>query len=513
MLGAYCPVIVSDEDQAVFDALVPFDHWVRRAETLIDFVALRAEAEPFYNREEGTPSIEPILLIKLVLIQFHDGHSDRKLWGHVQTDVAYRWFLGLGLGDHLPDTTTLNKFRARLGSQGFEKLFQNLIKQCRTHGLIRDRLRIKDATHVVADIAVAAGLELVSQARDRLLSCAEPFDSPQVAGDQVRLETIRKSTDGQNNDARLLARIDHLRDILFWTDKLAAPADQALSARWEALVKAREVARKVLAGHDRPNEPGKIRSVVDSDARRSKHGEFYDGYSIDVMIDADSELITAINTYPADGNESADTLILVDQEMKTQGNQIESISIDGAGYDGPMLRKLEEERNIVPFVPDRRQTSSKFMAADFQVSKDGKHLTCPAGHCSQYRQRDDGREVTIYRFDLADCQACPLLQQCGGQSKKFGRSVSLSDYAPEHQKVSQRAVSKEYDEVKQQHPAVERKLGHMMNHNGGRRARYRGLDRVRAQGFMVGMTTNIKRMIQLMIPTNLGLIIQNGTTR
>lgn len=513
MLGAYTPVIISDEDQAIFDALVPFDHWVRRAEALIDFVALRDEAEPYYSRNEGAPPVEPILLIKLFLIQFHDGHSDRKLWGHVQTDVAYRWFLGLGLNNHLPEVTTLNKFRARLGSQGFEKLFQNLVKQCRNHGLIRDRLRIKDATHVVADIAVAAGLTLVSQARDRLLSCASPFASEQVAGEQVRVETIRSSTDGQSKDARLLARIEHLRDILCWADELTPPADQALNVRWEALVKAREVTRKVLAGHDQPKEAGKIRSVVDPDARRGKHGEFYDGYSIDVMIDADSELFTAVNVYPADGNESADTLTLVDQEMKAQGNQIESISIDGAGYDGPVLRELEEGRNITPFVPDRRQSSNKFTAEDFQVSEDGQQITCPAGHCSQYRQRDAAREVTIYRFDLANCQACPLLQQCGGQSKKFGRSVNLSDYTAEHRKVSQRAVSEEYAAVKKKHPAVERKLGHLVNRHGGRRARYRGLDRTRAQGFMVGMAANMKRMIQLMIPANLTMIFQNGTTR
>ena len=513
MLGAYCPVEISVKDRGIFDTLVPRDHWVRRAEALIDFVALRSEVEPFYSSDEGAPSVEPILLIKLTLIQFHDGHSDRKLWDCVQTDLAYRWFLRLGLEDYLPDVSTLNKFRARLGSQGFEKLFQNLVKQCRNHGLIRDRLRIKDATHVVASIAVAAGLTLVSQARDRLLGCANPFASQQVAGEKVRLEAIRSSTDSQSADTRLLVRIEHLRDIVCWADALPAPTDGATNVRWEALVKAREVAHKVLAGHDQPKEPGKIRSVVDPDARRGKHGEFYDGYSLDVMIDADSELFTAINVYPADGNESADTLTLVDQEMKAQGNQIESISIDGAGYDGPILRELEEGRNITPFVPDRRQSSNKFTAEDFQVSEDGKHLTCPAGHCSQYRQRDDGREVTIYRFDLAVCQACPLLQRCGGQSKKFGRSVSLSDYAPEHRKVSQRAVSKEYDEVKQKHPAVERKLGHLINRHGGRRARYRGLDRVRAQGFIIGLAANMKRMIQLVIHANCPTIFQFKTTR
>lgn len=506
MLPPYQTPLLSDDDVALFDALVPFDHWVRRAEQLVDFAALRRVAESFYSAHEGAPGVEPVLLIKLILLQFHDNLSDRQLWQRVQTDLAYRWFLGLGRQDHLPDVTTLNKFRARLGSEGFKSLFHGLLGQCRTQGLVRDRLRIKDATHVVADIAVPAGLTLVAQARDRLLRCAQPFAAGQVAGEKVQIETIRSSTKTQADDARLAARIEHLRDILAWSDDLPVPQDSELNPRWQSLEKAREVARKVLAGHDRPTDPGKLRSVADPDARRGKHGVFYDGYLLDVTIDADSELFTALNALPADGNESADTLDLVDQETSAQGNQIENISIDGAGFDGPMLRQLEDPqgRNIKAFVPPRQKSSHKFDPDDFQLSDDGEHLICPQGNQSQYRQRDNSREATIYRFDVADCRICPLRAECGGKSMKFGRSVNLSDYHDEHRRVRQRALTPEYVSVKHEHPTVERKLGHVVNRHGGRRARYRGLDRMKCQAFMIGLTANLKRMIALV--TDLPLI-------
>ena len=497
MLPPYKIPILSDDDISLFDSLVTFDHWVRRAQELVDFAALRKVAEPYYSATEGAPSVEPVLLIKLTLLQYHDNLSDRELWRRVKTDLAYRLFLELGRNDHLPDVTTLNKFRSRLGSEGFESLFQAMLKQCRSHGLIRDRLRIKDATHLIADIAVAAGLNLVSQARDRLLRSAEPFALEQVAGERVQIETIRTSTVTLADDSRLAARVEHLRNIVAWADDLPVPPGEATNAQWQSLVQAREVARKVLSGHDQPTSSGKIRSAADPDARRGKHGDFYDGYMLDVMIDADSEFFTAINVLPADGNESADTLELVDQEMSAQGNQIQQLSIDGAGFDGPMFRALQQERGIEGFVPPPRKSSTKFDPDDFTVSDDGEHLICPAGKESKYRQYGQAKEATVYRFDLADCQACELFKQCGGKSQKFGRSVNISDYRKEHQLIRQRSLTPEYEAVKKEHPAVERKLSHLINRHRGRRARYRGLDKVKASAFMIGTAANLKRLMKL----------------
>ena len=94
------------------------------------------------------------------------------------------------------------------------------------------------------------------------------------------------------------------------------------------------------------------------------------------MIDADSEFFTAVNVLPANGNESADTLTLVDQETSAQENKIEQLSIDGAGFDGPVLRELEDERGIQVFVPPKQTSpAGRFGSEDFTVSEDGSRLT------------------------------------------------------------------------------------------------------------------------------------------
>lgn len=499
MLNSYEPPVIGPVDQMVCDQLVRRDHWVRRAEEHVDFLQLRETVEEFYTADWGCPGVEPVLLIKLELILFHDNLSDAQLWKRVETDMAYRCFLGLGLKDHLPDKSTLSRFRGRIGAEGFQKLFDALLAQARQHGLIRDRLRIKDSTHVIADIAVPAGLTLVAQARDRLLRDAEPFEELRVAGERVRIDTIRTSTDTQADDTRLVARIEHLRDILAWTDELTPPDDADTNPTWQQLAASREIARKTLAGHDDPKAKDKLRSVSDPDARRGKHGEYYDGYFVDVLVDADSEFFTSVNVLPASGNESADALTLVEQETQAHGNTIEALSIDGAGFDGPVLRELEDEHDIDVFVPPKQTSpANRFGPEDFEVSEDGSYATCPAGERSQYTQREESKHGTSYRFDGEVCQQCPLFQQCIGKKQKHGRTVRISDYAAEYARVRERAKTPEYASVRQEHPAVERKLGHLMNRYGGRRARYRGHARVKSQELMGAITHNVDRLIRLL---------------
>jgi len=94
-------------------------------------------------------------------------------------------------------------------------------------------------------------------------------------------------------------------------------------AVYENFVTRLEQARKIL--NDRaPKAPDQLRSLTDPEARRSKHGEFYDGYLADVCLDADSDLITAIEVLPANANEAANAKALIESEEKAHGVDIET---------------------------------------------------------------------------------------------------------------------------------------------------------------------------------------------
>jgi IS5 family transposase len=76
--------------------------------------------------------------------------------------------------------------------------------------------------------------------------------------------------------------------------------------------------------------------------------------------------------------------------------------------------------------------------------------------------------------------------------------VNKGDYVAEYRAVRQKAQTAEYKEVRRTHQKVERKLGEIVRHHGGRRARCRGLPKVLIQEVMTALVVNVRRMTQLL---------------
>jgi transposase len=501
---------VTEFDQQVFKLFVPTDHPLVAAEREIDWESFRQTLEAFYSRGRGQPAIDPVRMLKLEFLRYLCNLSDRQVIQQTKTDLAFRYFLQVGHIFRPPDDSLLSRFRARLGEEGFGQIFDRLVAQARQAGLVKDRLRLKDASHVVASIAVPTTLTLVAQIRDRLLAAVEPFDAEWVSGQRIEVNLLRARTKDQADGARLAARVTHLRELTAWADQLPAPSDletnTATASAWQKVQDTLALAQKILRDHEHPGAGRKTLSVNDPDARRGKHGAFYEGYLTDILMDADSEIITQINVLEAGGDEARDAVDLVRGEKDAHGNQIEGLSIDGAGFNGEMLRELEgaageeddEGLAVTAYVPPKAEPASgRFTSADFTLNEDASALTCPNGETSQYRQRDTGRHATIFRFTRATCDACPLSQQCVAKPKKgaFGRSVTKNDYEGEYQRVRERAKTDEFAAVRHEHPAVERKLNELLNHHGGRRARYWGRAKVGIQELMTGFVVNTKRIV------------------
>ena len=53
----------------VIDQLVPKEHLLRKIDAAVDFTRLYEMVEPLYCEDNGLPSIDPVVLFKMVLIQ------------------------------------------------------------------------------------------------------------------------------------------------------------------------------------------------------------------------------------------------------------------------------------------------------------------------------------------------------------------------------------------------------------------------------------------------------------
>jgi transposase len=493
--------VITDFDRLVFERLVPKNHPLVIAGQEIAWEEFSPVLAEYYSANMGQPAIKPVLMLKLEFLRYQYNLSDRQVMERAASDVSFRYFLQVGVAFRMPDPTVLCRFRGRLGAEGFGLIFDKLVSQARQAGLVKDRLRLKDASHVIASIAIPTTLALVAEIRNRLLAAMKPFDPEMVAGQEIEVELLRTRTAGERDEARLAARVTHLRELVALAQTLPAPDDAATDPAWQKLLQTRELAEKILRDRDHPEDGRKTLSVTDPEARRGKHGEWYDGYITDILMDADSGLITQVCVLQAGGDEAKDAVELIRSEEAAHGNDIENLSIDGAGFNGEMLQALEE-MGVTTFVPPKTApASTRFSPDEFTLNAEATTVTCPAGQTSQYRQRDPQRHATIFRFTRAVCDACPLVKQCMAKLGQglFGRSVQKNDYEPEYQRARDRAQTAAFAAVRKEHPAVERKLNEIMNHHDGRHARYRGLHKVQIQQYMTCLVVNVKRLINLMI--------------
>jgi transposase len=497
---SYLPA--TELDQHIFDTTVPLDHYLRRVKQFVSFEACRDRLAAVYHPSLGRPALEPVLLLRLEFLEFHYNLSDREVVEQAQYNMAFRFFLDLSLESPLPHHTSLTYFRQRLGPEKHQELFDAFVSHARAHGLVKDRLRLKDATHVLANIAIPSTIQLVAQTRKRLLQTVRAYTPGRAAEEEERAQQIRQTTADLPGEERLLQRVTHLRSIVAWVDELVKLPPTAEDT---AMAEALRLAHKVLADRNdtaAKDKKDRVISVHDLDARIGKHGEWYKGYQLDAVMDADSELLTAIDVHPANADEAANAAPLIRREEAAHCNKVKALSIDGVGFRGDVLQELTEPNGLalevfVPPIPE--QKTEQFPASAFTLSADGRALTCPAGQTTTQRQRHQDGNSWQFNFDRATCENCPLRPQCTKKlSRGSGRSVSKNDYDAVYRAARAKAQTSEYAQVRREHRRIERKLAELVRWHGGRRARFRGKWKMQVQALLTGLVVNVKRVVRLL---------------
>ena len=135
------------------DDLVPQDHLVRKIDAALDFEFIYPIVEATYS-DLGRPSIDPVILIKLVFIQYLFGiRSMRQTIKEVDTNVAYRWFLGYSFEEKIPHFSTFGKNYVRRFRETtvFEDIFAYILEQAVKAGFVTEDNLYLDSTHIKAN--------------------------------------------------------------------------------------------------------------------------------------------------------------------------------------------------------------------------------------------------------------------------------------------------------------------------------------------------------------------------
>lgn len=134
--------------------LVPDDHLLRKVEKVLDLNFVYDLVKDKYCLDNGRPSIDPVILVKILLIQKLFGiKSMRQTIKEIHTNVAYRWYLGYGFFDKVPhfDTFSKNYTRQFYDNKVFEEIFQHILEIAFENNLIDTEQIFIDSTHIKAN--------------------------------------------------------------------------------------------------------------------------------------------------------------------------------------------------------------------------------------------------------------------------------------------------------------------------------------------------------------------------
>ena len=134
------------------DSLVPQDHLLRKIDRAVDFNRLYEMVEPLYCEDNGRPSIDPVVLFKMVLIQHLYGlPSLRRTAEEVSLNNAYRWFLGYSLQEETPHFSTVSyNFRHRFTEETVDQVFRWILEEVAQAGYLFSKAVFIDGTHIMA---------------------------------------------------------------------------------------------------------------------------------------------------------------------------------------------------------------------------------------------------------------------------------------------------------------------------------------------------------------------------
>jgi transposase, IS5 family len=128
---------------------------LERLAAVVDFEILRPELERAVPRSDrakgGRPPFDHVLMFKVLVLQTQNNLSDERTEFYLRDRLTWMRFLGLGLGDPVPDANTIWTFREALTAAGaIERLFDLFDRQLRAAGYLAMAGQLVDATIISA---------------------------------------------------------------------------------------------------------------------------------------------------------------------------------------------------------------------------------------------------------------------------------------------------------------------------------------------------------------------------
>lgn len=254
-----------------------------------------------------------------------------------------------------------------------------------------------------------------------------------------------------------------------------------------------------LKENSEPEKPEKRVSTTDPDARLSrKYGKTTLGYKDHRSVDDKHGIVTATLTTSANINDEKVLTEVIDQHQKNTASKVNTAAADKAYGIGENYKYLYEN-GITPCISHKRNNSRchrDFNYDRFIYDKNSDCYICPAGNKLKRHQFQKDKNSTSYKADRQVCEQCSYFEKCVS-SKKSGRQIQRNintdyiEWADNCLSVSKR----KYLMARRKYRA-EGSFADAANNHGFKRARFRGIEKMKIQNLMIAAIQNLRKLIK-----------------
>ena len=435
---------------------------VGKIDYAVDFNRLYQMVEPLYSEDNGRPSVDPVVLFKMVLIQHIYGLSSlRRTAEEVSLNVAYRWFLGYSLQEETPHFSTISdNFRHRFTSETVDQIFAWILNEIAEAGYLSPKAVFIDGTHIKANAntkkAVKAQIPIASKHyakelmeevnADREAHGKKPFkaddeNDPPAAPKKCKNNTSKKK------------QIRRKKEKNRTVTKSVTDADCGL------FVKGNHKRQFAYEAHTACDKHGFILEVVVTP------GNVHDSVAFDGVYDKVTERFPEVETVVAD-----------------------------SAYKTPHIcKKVFRDERVLSTAYKRPQTMKgghewwKYVYDEFYDC-----VICPEYQILKYSttNRDGYRE---YKSDPRICANCPTREKCT-HSKNCVKTVQRHIWKEYEELADDARYTPEYRNLyKQRKETIERVFADAKEKHAMRYTQYRGLAQVTNWVKLKFAAMNLKR--------------------
>ena len=351
------------------EGLVPKEHLLRKIEKVMDYDWLYERLDPYYCHDNGRPGTDPVVLIKMVLIQHLFGIASlRQTYREIEVNLAYRWFLGYGLLEKIPHFATVSyAFCKRFPDELTTEIFEHILNKALNNRMVDPGTIFIDGTHI------KASANKKKYQKEQVAKAAKIYSGQLRREVNAEREKLGKKPieEEDDNDPKPPTGGGTVEKTVSTTDP-----DSGMFVKGEH---ERQFAYEAHTACDK------------------------NGFVLEVEV-------TAGNVHDSVAWDKV-------YEKVTGKHEVTFVTMD-AGYKTPWIAKKTLDDGKVPILPYTRYKGNKdkFKPWEYRYNPETDTYTCPKGETLRHTTTDkDGKRT--YRSTPEKCRNCPCRVKCGANEK------------------------------------------------------------------------------------------------